>query len=74
MARFDGTLARQLDFGAITTTSAPIVSGGRAGLRLASPSGVRRGPDKYRELELRRRRAQIKARHLLELMDEGGAA
>jgi hypothetical protein len=29
------------------------------------------GRDKYRVLDLRRRRAQIRARHLLELMDTG---
>jgi hypothetical protein len=71
MARFDGSLARQLDFGATPTASA--VGGGRTGLRLAVPSGVLRGPDKYKMLEHRRRQAQIKARRLLELMD-GGAA
>jgi hypothetical protein len=69
MARFDGSLARQLDFGSITTITAP---GGRAGLRLALPSGVLRGPDKYKVLESRRRQAQIKARRLLDLMDREG--
>ena len=43
MARFDGSLARTLDFGE-TTTTAPAYSGGRAGLRLALPGGVLRGP------------------------------
>lgn len=66
MARFDGSLARQLDFG---ETPAVSPAGGRPGLRLALPSGVLRGPDKYRVLDQRRRRAQIKARHLLELID-----
>jgi hypothetical protein len=74
MPRFDGSLARELDFGATTTTAAPNATAGRTGLRLASPSGVLRGPDKYKVLEQRRRHAQIKARHLLELMDESGAA
>lgn len=69
MARFDGSLARQFDFGATTTTSAAAAAGGRAGLRLALPSGVLRGPDKYRVLEHRRRQAQIKARRLLEMME-----
>jgi hypothetical protein len=70
MARFDGSLARQLDFGATTTTSAPVVTP-RTGLRLASAAGVLRGPDKYKVLEHRRRQAQIKARRLLDLMAEG---
>ena len=70
MARFDGTLARQLDFGA-TATAASSQAGGRAGLRLAPASGVLRGPDKYRILEQRRRQAQIQARRLLQLMEEG---
>lgn len=65
--RFDGSLARQLDFGG-TTTTAP-AGGGRGGLRLALPSGVVRGPDKYLVLEHRRRQAQIKARRLLDLLE-----
>ncbi len=66
----DGSLARQLDFGsAPAAPAAPVATGGRTGLRLALPSGVLRGPDKYKELELRRRRAQIKARRLLDLME-----
>jgi hypothetical protein len=69
MARFDGTLARQFDFGANTTTSTVPGPTGRTGLRLALPSGVLRGPDKYRVLEHRRRQAQIKARRLLDLME-----
>lgn len=64
MARFDGSLARKLDFGETTTTWR-----GRAGLRLALRSGVLRGPDKYKVLDHRRRRAQIRARHLLDLME-----
>jgi len=40
----------------------------RNALRLATPSGDLRGPDKYRVLDLRRRRAQIRARHALSLM------
>jgi hypothetical protein len=38
----------------------------RRGLRLATPPGVR-GPEKYRWLDVRRRRAQIRARRLLGL-------
>jgi hypothetical protein len=69
MARIDGSAALKVDFGGVTTTtSAP---GRRRGsLRLAS-SGVMRGPDKYRVLEHKRRQAQIKARHLLDLMRVG---
>lgn len=69
--RFDGAAALKLDFGGVTTTSTSI-KGRRAGLRLAVPSGGLRGPDKYKVLDHRRRQAQIKARHLLELMEERG--
>jgi hypothetical protein len=42
--------------------------GFRRGLRLATPlDRVLRGPDKYRILELKRRRAQIRARRELGL-------
>ena len=37
------------------------------GLRLAAASGIVRGPEKYRQLDLRRRRAQIHARLVLGL-------
>ena len=40
---------------------------GRRGLRLATPSGNARGPEKYRMLDLKRRRAQIRARRELGL-------
>lgn len=70
MASFDGSLARQLDFGEMTAASVPSAAGGRGGLRLALPGGVLRGPDKYRMLESRRRQAQIKARRLLDIADE----
>ena len=69
MTRFDGSTAFKLDFGGVTTTSA-MNPGGRGRLRLAVPSGALRGPDKYKVLEHRRRQAQIKARHLLDLMEE----
>ena len=68
MARFEGSLARRLDFGD-TPVEARFHAGVRAGLRLASPGGVLRGPDKYKVLERRRRHAQIKARHALSLID-----
>lgn len=68
MARFEGSLARRLDFGEITIAETTH-SGVRAGLRLASPGGLLRGPDKYKTLEKRRRQAQIKARHALSLIE-----
>ena len=71
MPRFDGSLARALDFGDTTTTATPIIgalTGRRATLRLASV-GRLHGPDKYRILERRRRDAQIRARRLLDLLD-----
>ena len=68
MPRIDGSLARQFDFGDLTTSTfssaaaaqGPVEAGGR-------PEGVR-GPDKYKVLEHRRRQAQIKARRLLDLL------
>jgi hypothetical protein len=62
MVRMRSALAGRLDFGEVP---AP---GGRRGLRLATPSGVIRGPEKYRLLDLKRRRAQIRARRLLGLV------
>jgi hypothetical protein len=67
MTRFEGSAALKLDFGGMTTTS--VARGGRGSLRLATPSGLR-GPDKYKVLEHRRRQAQIKARRLLDLLEE----
>jgi hypothetical protein len=53
----------RLDFG---TLAAGTDRGDRRGLRLATPlDRVLRGPDKYRILELKRRRAQIRARREL---------
>jgi hypothetical protein len=50
----------RLDFGEISLVPG---QGYRRGLRLATPlDRVLRGPDKYRILDLRRRRAQIRAR------------
>jgi hypothetical protein len=40
----------------------------RKGLRLAKPAGVLTGPDKYRILDLKRRRAQMRARRELGLV------
>ncbi len=69
MSRFDGSLARPLGFGDATTTTGPLSSSGRARLRLASPVGLLRGPDKYKVLDRRRRAAQIRARHAMDLID-----
>jgi hypothetical protein len=69
MTRFDGSAAFKLDFGSVTTTG--VTGGGRSSLRLATPSGVLRGPDKYKMLDHQRRQAQIKARRLLDMMEEG---
>jgi hypothetical protein len=66
---FDGAAALELDFGG-TTTTGTVGRSGRTALRLAVPSGRLRGPEKYKVLEHRRRQAQIRARHLLELMEE----
>ena len=71
MPRFEGSAARQLDFGEITTTATtPGARQPGAGLRLAAPLRPATGSDKYRQLDLRRRRAQIAARHLLDLAEE----
>ena len=64
MVRIDGSAALKLDFDG----TAPALRHRRGGLRLAS-SRVVRGAAKYREFEHRRRQAQIKARHLLDLME-----
>ena len=50
MSRSNGSVARKLDFGEMTTTA---VLPGRMGLRLALPSGVLRGPDMERGREQR---------------------
>ena len=52
-----------LDFGELTASTGAAAQGFRRGLRLATPlDKILRGPDKYRILDLRRRRAQIRAR------------
>jgi hypothetical protein len=56
----------RLDFGEVTARG-PLGLGYRRGLRLAGPSGVLRGPETYRILEVKRRRAQIRARRELGL-------
>lgn len=57
-------VARTLDVAALPTPRT-IARGFANGLRLAAPSNELCGPDKYRVLDLRRRRAQIHARHAL---------
>ena len=53
-----------LDFGEVPAAA----QGFRRGLRLATPlDRILRGPDKYRILDLRRRRAQMRARRELGL-------
>jgi hypothetical protein len=69
MAVIDGSLARQLEFGEEGPERVSDRGARNRGLRLAVPSAVLRGPDKYKALEHRRRRAQINARRLLELLD-----
>ncbi len=70
MERFDGSLARALDFGEVTTTApAPGFAAVRARLRLAPPGSRLSGPDKYKVLEHRRRQAQICARRVLDLLE-----
>jgi hypothetical protein len=73
MTGFDGSLARKLDFGEQPTVITSTGSRGRTGLRLAPTVGRLTGPDKYRVLDVRRRRAQIAARRMLELFDAAGA-
>ena len=72
MTGFEGSLALKLDFGELPTRVTSTSGRGRAALRLAPGPMALSGPDKYRVLELRRRRAQIRARHLLGLMDTEG--
>ena len=66
MERRADAVARTLDFGEVPTERT-IAIGFRNGLRLAAPSSALRGPDKYRVLDLQRRRAQIRARRALAL-------
>jgi hypothetical protein len=66
MTRFDGSLARQLEFGEMTTTTARLVGPLEARLTRAARPAVG-GPDRYKVLEHRRRQAQIRARRVLGL-------
>jgi hypothetical protein len=80
MARVEGSPARTLDFGEAAASGA--VHPGRPirGLASLRPGtdvrilssrrlGLLPGPDKYKVLDRRRRVAQIKARHAMDLID-----
>jgi hypothetical protein len=67
MARVDGTLARQLQLS--EEDGLAVVAGPKPTLRLARARLALRGPDKYRVLEHRRRKAQMAARRILDLLD-----
>jgi hypothetical protein len=62
MRLIDGTLARRLDFD-------ELIPGRRAIRRPGTRPRLLNGPDKYKVLDLRRRRAQIAARRVLDLID-----
>jgi hypothetical protein len=68
--RIDGSLALQLDFGDLTTTTFPAARPVKASLTRRPRQAVGRGllkDDKYSALEHRRRQAQIAARKALGL-------
>lgn len=65
MQRRTAAMALRLDFGEGTRAGTPV---GRKGLWLATPPGGLRGPDRYRALDVKRRRAQIHARRVLGLV------
>ena len=69
MPVIEGSLARKLDFG---EAPAKVTSTGGRGAHLRLAPGLTRlpGPDKYSVLQQRRRRAQINARHLLDLPEQ----
>ncbi len=72
MERFDGSLARTLDFGETTVLQRIVCQPGAVPASRSRPTrrlGLLRGPDKYKVLEHRRRTAQIKARHALDLIE-----
>ena len=69
MLRFDGSLARPLDFDSAPTNSPLHRTLNPAAARARQQFGLVQGPDTYRALEKRRRAAQIKARHALDLAD-----
>ena len=61
MVRMRSALALRFDFGETGGHTS------RRGLTLVNGAGEVRGPEKYRLLDLKRRRAQIRARRLLGL-------
>ena len=75
MSRFDGSLASNLDFGEMTTSHRPIR--GLTSVRAAPEHQGRarprlellRGPNKNKVLDRRRRAAQMRARHAMDLID-----
>ena len=69
MTRADGSLARALDFGESGSTPGAAAISRRIPMLRLAPAGRLGGPHKYKVLEARRRRAQIHARRLLDLMD-----
>jgi hypothetical protein len=81
MSRFDGSLARTLDFGEAAAASGAMDARGRMGTRpsmsrargaavvFSGKIGLLRGTDKYKVLDRRRRAAQIQARHAMDLID-----
>jgi hypothetical protein len=72
MARFDGTLARTLDFGdfeiPIPGRRQRVIKVELQVVRPRAVSASLNGPEKYATLTHRRRQAQIKARRLLDLL------
>jgi len=68
MTRVDGSLARKLDFTGRGANTDAAAASGRCSMRLAQVPRMS-GANKYRMLDVRRRRAQIAARHLLDLID-----
>jgi hypothetical protein len=69
MLRFDGSLARSLDFDGTATNIRVPRTVNRTFARTCQRFGLLQGPGKYKVLENRRRAAQIKARHALDLVD-----
>lgn len=73
MSRFDGSLASTMDFdfGEMTTNHRQVrgLTSLRAPERAWRRLALLRGPDKYKVLDQRRRAAQIRARHALDLID-----
>jgi hypothetical protein len=69
MLRFEGSLARRLDFDSLPTDSPLHRTANLPAARGRQRFGLVQGPDKYALLENRRRAAQIKARHALALVN-----